>query len=213
MSSVHWLDPGEQYDYRRVYTEQKNRQVRTPEQLMRWLNIRTFGVLDTVAFWKKPISFYILVPDHLHGWGTGPNDGNPTNCSKVNDFVNKYHRKLEGMKQGAESEMRRSMEEREFRGLHEIFKTCGGPHSSGIRKLGMLALINFQFHLLIARIDNTTQIIMDNICVNDHFENAWKLGLNWSKNEQGERDAPWQIVLGCMNPIFCVFISLGLLVA
>ena len=60
------MGPGEQYDYGRVYTDNEKRQV-TPEELMRWLNIRTFGVPDpgpqlairplvranTVAFWKK----------------------------------------------------------------------------------------------------------------------------------------------------------------
>jgi hypothetical protein len=76
-------------------------------------------------------------------------------------------------------------------------------------KYGMPALINFQFHL-IARIDNTTQLILDHIRVHDSFDNALKTRLNWSKNVRDERDAPWQVILGCMNPVFCVFISLGL---
>jgi hypothetical protein len=168
--------------------------------------IRPLVRANTVAFWKKAISFYM--PDRLHGWRTGSNDGNPTKCAEVNDFV-KYLRKLEARKQGAESKTRRPMEEREFRRLHEVFKTFGGSHSSGIWKLGMPALINFQFHM-IARIDDTTQVVMDHIRVHDNFENALKTRLNWSKNVQDERDAPWQIVLGSMNPIFCVFISLGL---
>ena len=98
------------------------------------------------------------------------------------------------------------MEEREFRRLHEVFKTFSGPHSSGIWKLEMPALVNFQIHMM-ARIDNTAQVTMDHICVHDHFENALKTRMNWSKNVQDERDASWQIVLGCMNPIFCVIIS------
>jgi hypothetical protein len=73
----------------------------------------------------------------------------------------------------------------------------------------MPALINFQFHL-IARIDDTTQVILDHIRIHDNFENALKTRLNWSKNVQDERDAPWQVVLGSMNAVFCVFISLGL---
>ena len=60
MSSVHLLGPGEHYDYGRVYTENEKRQV-TPEELMRWLNIRTWPQMairplvhaNTVAFWKK----------------------------------------------------------------------------------------------------------------------------------------------------------------
>ncbi|KAI2508158.1 hypothetical protein MHU86_6331 [Fragilaria crotonensis] len=45
MSSVHRLGPGQQYEYNRVYTEAEKRQV-TPEELLRWLNMRTFGVPD-----------------------------------------------------------------------------------------------------------------------------------------------------------------------
>ena len=73
----------------------------------------------------------------------------------------------------------------------------------------MPALINFQFHL-IARINDTTQVILDHIRVHDNFADALKTRLNWSKNVQDERDAPWQVILGCMNPVFCVFISLCL---
>ena len=63
------------------------------------------------SFGKKAISFYR--PDCLHGWRTGSNDGIPTKCAEVNDFVN-YLRKLEARKQGAESKTRCPMEEREF---------------------------------------------------------------------------------------------------
>jgi hypothetical protein len=103
------------------------------------------------------------------------------------------------------------MQESEFRRSHEIFKTAGGRMLSRkalIWKYGMPALMNFQFHL-IARIDDTTQVILEHICTHDNFENALKTRLNWSKNVQDERDAPWQIVLASMNPVFCVIISLG----
>jgi hypothetical protein len=73
----------------------------------------------------------------------------------------------------------------------------------------MPALINFQFHL-IARIDNTTQLILDHIQVHDSLDNALKPRLNWSKNVWDECDAPWQVILGCINPVLCVVISLGM---
>jgi hypothetical protein len=89
----------------------------TPEELMRWLNIRTFGVADagrdmvikpmgrasTLAFWKKAVSFYM--PDCLHGWCSGSNEGDPTTCAEVNNFI-KYIEKLEARKQGADSQRR-----------------------------------------------------------------------------------------------------------
>ena len=103
------------------------------------------------------------------------------------------------------------MQEAEFRRLHEIFKTVGGASLSGrslVWKYGIPALMDFQFHL-IARIDDTTQVILEHIRTHDTFENALKTRLNLSKNVQDERNAPWQIVLGSMDPVFCVLISLG----
>jgi hypothetical protein len=74
---------------------------------------------------------------------------------------------------------------------------------------GLFALTKFQFHL-IARIDDTTQVSVDNIRVHDNFCNALKTRLNWSKNFTEERDAPWQVVLGLMDTLFCVLTSLAL---
>ena len=101
------------------------------------------------------------------------------------------------------------MVEGKFRSLHGVFKSDGGPHSSAVWKYGMPAHINFQFHM-IARIDNMTQVIMDQIWVHDNFDNALKTRRNWSKNVHDERYAPWQIILESMDPVFCVLISLGL---
>jgi hypothetical protein len=63
------------------------------------VNVRTFGVVlgrgtdvatiqplvlaNTLAFWKKALSFYM--PNCLHGWRSGRNDGNPTKSAEVND--------------------------------------------------------------------------------------------------------------------------------
>jgi hypothetical protein len=62
---------------------------------------------------------------------------------------------------------------------------------------------------LIARIDDTTQVLVESIRVNASFCNALKTRLNWSKNVSEERDAPWQIVLGSMDTTFCVYTSLA----
>jgi hypothetical protein len=101
MSSVHRLvEEGQQeFGYEREHTDAEMRQV-TPTELVRWLNMRTFGVTDpgpntniwplvcasTLAFWKKAISFHM--PDCLHGWQSGSkNDGNPTKSAEMNDFI------------------------------------------------------------------------------------------------------------------------------
>jgi hypothetical protein len=132
MSSVHRLEAGNDYSIEREYTDDEKRQV-TPEELVRWLNLQTFGVpnpgpddesirplvrANTLAFWKKAISFYM--PNRLHGWRSGSKDGNPTKSAEVNDFVKRI-KKLEARKQGADSKSWRPMLETEFRRLHEIF--------------------------------------------------------------------------------------------
>ena len=85
MSSVHRLveEGQEEFGYKREYTDAEMRQV-TPTELVRWLNLRTFGVpnpgpddelirplvhANTLAFWKKAISFYM--PNQVHGWRSG----------------------------------------------------------------------------------------------------------------------------------------------
>ena len=55
--------------------------------------------------------------------------------------------------------------------------------------------------MLACILDNTTQVLLDNIQIHDNFYNVLKTRMNWSKNVQEERDAPFQIVLGCMDTI------------
>ena len=45
MSSVHWLEAGQDYYIEREYTDNEKRQV-TPDELVRWFNLRTFGVTN-----------------------------------------------------------------------------------------------------------------------------------------------------------------------
>ena len=58
----------------------------------------------------------------------------------------------------------------------------------------MTAIINFQFHL-IGRIDDSMQVLIENLCVRDSaFKNCSKTKLNWSKSVGEERDDPWKVV-------------------
>ena len=157
MSSVHRLEDGQVYLYEREYTDAELREV-TPAEMIRWMNLKTFGVperarnadavrpmvrANTLAFWKKAISF--SMPDCLHGWRSGTNYGNPTKSAKVNDFI-KNIKRMETQMQGAVSQTRKPMQEAEFGGLHEIFKTVGGRLLSGrslVWKYGMPALMDF----------------------------------------------------------------------
>jgi hypothetical protein len=85
MSSVHHLEAGQEYSYEQVYMDEEKREI-TPTELVRWLNLRTFGVLtdtgpnttisplvgaNTLVFWKKAISFHMSDKYKQARWFTG----------------------------------------------------------------------------------------------------------------------------------------------
>ena len=209
---------GRQYRRNKSYTKGELRAL-TPTNILQWMNTKTFGVADpptdanptlargnSLAYWKKAVSFFM--PNRLIPWVSGRNEGNPTRSIEVNNLIRRVKRK-EVRKQGVTSKCRRAMTEDEFRKMQNILHEHRDGRNSGIWRYGLYALTNFQFHL-IARIDDTTQVLIDNIRVHDSFCNALKTRLNWLKNVSEERDAPWQIVLGSMDTAFCVYTSLAL---
>jgi hypothetical protein len=105
------------------------------------------------------------------------------------------------------SQSRRATTEDEFQKMQNILQSHN--RKSLVWQFGLYALTNFQFHLL-ARIDDTKQVLVENVCVHDPLCNAIKTRLNWSKNVGKEHDAPWQVVLGSMDTAFCVYTSLAL---
>ncbi len=50
------------------------------------------------------------------------------------------------------------------------------------------------------------KVLIDNIQGHERLfpPNALKMRMNWSKNVTKERDAPWQIVMGATDMLFCV---------
>jgi len=91
--------------------------------------------------------------------------------------------------------------------IHQEMQTRDDKHSRNIRSR-LPALLNYQFHIIV-RVDNTTQLSMENL---GHIPplRTLKTRLNWSKNVQEERDSTQKLMLGSMEPIYCVLISLVL---
>ncbi len=212
LSFVH----GRAYGRTKMYTKGELRAL-TPHDVVRWMNVKAFGIPDppsdanptlarsnSLAYWKKAISFFM--PDRLVVWVSGRNEGNPTRSIEVNSLIKRVKKK-EVRKQGVLSQAKRPLTEEEFRRMQHILQNHN--KSNMIWRYGLYALTNFQFHLL-ARIDDTTQVLVENIRVHDSFCNALKTRMNWSKNVTEERDAPWQIILGSMDTAFCVLASLSL---
>ena len=190
----------------------------SPQDIVRWMNVKAFGEENppdsanplyarssSLEFWKKALSFYM--PNRLIPWNTISNSGNPTKSTNVNDLIKRVKKK-EVRKQGVAPQSRRSMKEPEFRVLRMVLQKMDNGNEI-VMKLGIPALINYQFHL-IARIDDATQLLIEHVCTHNFYPNALKSKLNWSKNVSEERDAPWQIVLGSMESAFCVLVSMAL---
>lgn len=173
---------------RRGCIELKTRIGRWPQKswLMGWLNKRNFGVpklagratdgnsnLGTCyqcCLWRKAISFYM--PDCLHGFRAGSNDGNPMKscCVKVNDFLSC------SLGSWQQEETRSRFKYTASNGQKGVLTfACSFQDiwwTSQFRDLDAWN-VNFQFHM-IARCDDTTQVMMDHICVHNHLRMHWK---------------------------------------
>jgi hypothetical protein len=87
----------------------------------------------------------------------------------------------------------------EFCVLHNILETYRDDVSNTnpiLKPFDLPALLNLQFHM-IARIDDTTQVLLANLRMHETFPtNLLKTRLNWSKNVHEDCDTPWEMVLG-----------------
>ena len=62
----------------------------------------------------------------------------------------------------------------------------------------------FQF-LMMARLDDVGNFKSEDIMVNLEFPYILKSKTRWSKNDLKERENPDKIILGSMDPNFCIF--------
>ena len=189
----------------------------TPADILKWMNVKTFGVenppadanptlarANSIQHWKKAVSSFM--PDH-GTWSTANQTGNPTKSKEINDLI-AYVKKKQVRKQGVPSRARRALTKGEYTQQQTMLRE--GEEFGNISRLGVPAFANFQVHM-IAQIDDVSQWKRDAFKPHEDFpEYAAKSRLAWSKNVSEERDAPWQIVLGCRDPLFCVFIGLGI---
>ena len=225
MSFTHNRAVGSEYPRDHVHAMEVLAAV-TPNDVVKYLNMKAFGTTEpagdanptsaranSLAMDKKAISYFMPNRDV---WSMTRSEGNPTRSALVNALIKRVKKK-EARKQGVDSQTRRPMRSQEFVAMHDLLnrnvlsagRRGDGAHDVFWKRYGISAMTNFQFHL-IARVDDSTQLILEHIRVHDSFPNALKTRLNWSKNVDDERDAPWQIVLGSLNPVYCVLCSLAL---
>jgi hypothetical protein len=105
------------------------------------------------------------MPKRLLLWSTTNNEDNPAKRIDVNDLIRRVNKK-EVRKQGVAPQSCCSMTEGKFCLLHSVLCKKYGAENDIIWRFGIPALINNQFHLIIAQIDDATQILfLDHVCM------------------------------------------------
>ena len=190
----------------------------TPTDLMRWMNHEIFGTetpsLDqvpttrsnTIYYWKKALSYFMV--NRLMTWNSISCCGNATKCDEINDLIKRV-KKAEVRKLGVPSQARRPFDGDDYVKIVSFLKEAGRGGRGIIWEFGVPAQMAYQFHFM-ARADDTMNVRIDNIDIHPQFDFCLKSKLEWSKNVAEERDAPWQIMLGCNNSLYCVIINLAL---
>ena len=190
----------------------------TPKDVERWLGMLAYGKeepqesdepkgarVNTIEYAKKAISSFM--PHQAHPYNEVTQFGNPTRHPDIQKFIAQM--KLHEVRgQGRDSQARRPFTEGETTSVLKALREA--PEYGNVTRYGLPAIVCFQIHLL-GRYDCATQLQTTKLRAHERYPNfALHTRLAWSKNVRQEGDAPWQIVLGQMNPEFCVLMSLGI---
>lgn len=189
----------------------------TPTDIVRWMCLKVYGKPDpndddfptegrsnSLNYYKKALSHFM--PNRLMHWNelANPPVGNPTKSAPVNDLIRKV-KKMEVRKQGKPSCARRAFLESEYEAALAKLKATENVEV----RLFASTIFVFQF-CMIARIDDSSKLRHDSIkCNHQHPDYSVLARLCWSKNVHEERDAPDQILMGAMDPSYCVILGLA----
>lgn len=186
-----------------------------PLDIKRWLSNKAFGDPDynvhqgdrplfarssSLEYCKKAVSFFM--PNRLPPWIDGA--GNPTKSAVVNNLIREV-RQFEVRGEGVSDQSMRAITEEEFRMTVDLFRAQEDWTSKW--KYATMAL--WQYHL-IGRIDDVVHFKTDDLKAHARFSFAMQTKVRWSKNVLEERRCPDQIILGAMDPVFCILANLGL---
>jgi len=183
-----------------------------PEQFLKWLTLCTYGKevigpndrptlwrSDTIAYAKKAVSYYM---PHHGEWNNSTGHGNPTRDKTILRFIQEV-KKHQVRKQGRASRVKRDLSLPEFKKAIELLE------AGSCRNIRWTCCLRLQFNL-IGRGDDVHEMETKNLRRHPQFDFALQTKLNWSKNVKDERDCPPQIMLGSMNPMFCVLLELAI---
>jgi hypothetical protein len=189
----------------------------TPQSITRWMHVKAYGVEEigqndralcrssTIEMCKKAVSYFM--PHKTAAWNTETQFGNPTKSKEVNDLV-KYMKKNEVRNKGQQSKAKRPLTQQEYRkALAILFSKTTFP-----LRYRLPAMMKLQYNL-ITRSDELGHFKTEHL--NYHSDPrfrsfALEMKVFWSKNVLEERDCPNQILLGSMDPSYCILLSLSL---
>lgn len=188
----------------------------TPEHIHAWMCYKTYGKEDVspddkpmfamqnaIKGWKKHISFYFNAISS-QPWSSVSRTGNPTKATIINDLIAIVGQKeTKGL--GLPSNQDRPFEKHEF---VQILDTLRSSDDDNLR-YRYPAMLTFMFHL-IARGDDAGHVFKNTLLASSIYLGFLTTKLRWSKNVRERRDCPKQILLGSMNPVFCVLLSLAI---
>jgi hypothetical protein len=189
----------------------------TSSDIARWLKLRAYGDPDpdpnahplagranSIKFYKKALSYYMV--NKLTAWNEVTSCGNPTKSARVNQLIREIKR-AEVRRLGKKTLARRALEPSEF---EFTIATLARKGEADIKAAYMVtAAAKFQFHMM-ARLDDTCRFEERDLKPHPMFPFALLARMCWSKNVYEERDAPDQIVLGCMDHNYCVLLALSI---
>ena len=184
-----------------------------PDQIVQWMQKKVYRTLNpglnnhpvhgcssSLEYYKKAISHYM--PNKLISWNALMEVGNPIHSMEINNLIKKV-KKAEVQKLGKKSSAWCPLKKAEYHALLRIL----GEKDDFQRKVRYTAFIKFHFHL-IGRAD-TANFEMDDLKENSDFVFTLLGKMCWSKNVLEERDAPDQILIGAMDPDYCILMALA----
>ena len=188
----------------------------TAIDVKRWLCVMAFGNPDpdendpltngrsaSLEMAKKCVSWYM--PNRLATWDCITLRGNPTRSTEVNDLIKRV-RKAEVRGIGKASQSRRPLTIPEFRKTGKMIGSSIDPPN----KYRWSAMIKVSWNLIM-RSDDVANHKLEDLQTHPSFRRiALQTKVRWSKNVMEERECPPQILLGAMDPEFCVLLALGI---
>jgi hypothetical protein len=182
----------------------------TPESFVRWLTLKAFGKVEigprdkairrasTIEMCKKAVSFFM--PERKSVWSDRGQEGNPTRATEVSDLL-RYIRQKEVRRDGVKSSAKRDLTPSEFCAALTILAS----KNSFQLKYRLTTMMKFQYHM-IARADDLGHFEISDLRSHSNLQ----IQVFWSKNVMEERKCPDQILLGSMDPNYCILLSFSI---